>query len=259
MRGSSIIVILGGMLLLSGCGMTSTKFSETSPLKEVSFVTPIPYEKGKLQEEYPAWFDDDGNIVYPIKPGTKEYNKLYKKLSGDYSEVVKEAGMPKDLVDRLDTETLLQGVEDSPFRLAFAYYDTLQVALESESLQDYGFSELLRREDAYRAAAKSYMSRDIKAVEREEVSGEKQEEICGLMTRVLLEEYLILSKHGYEAMTEQEREQIWRAMQNNRLEEQELEWAVPQGVEPEEGENNFEMLLNQQGNPWKKYADEVRN
>lgn len=62
------------MLILSGCGAVD---DSKKVISSVNMVTPIPCDTQKLQNDYPEWFDEEGHIVYPIKPGTKEYKKLY--------------------------------------------------------------------------------------------------------------------------------------------------------------------------------------
>lgn len=255
MKNKSIVcMLLSVCVFLSGCGGGATQKKEKSSDKTVEetvqvYVTPVPADKEELIKRYPDWFDQDGNIVYSIKPGSEEYNKIYKEVGSD--RIREEVDMPKDLVDRLDTDTLLQAVEDSPFLVQFGIYNTLEIALECESGFLYGMEVLLKREDAYRAAYQAYTEREVKA------SGEQSMEDAMLITKILLEQHLLFQKHGYDRLSTEERENVRKAVQRNREEEQKIE---DEGVifppEDENAKYNFDAILNQEGNPWKEFLEE---
>lgn len=264
MKNKSIIcMLLSVCIFLSGCGAGNSQQKEGSKEKMVDetvqvYVTPVPADKEELIKRYPDWFDQDGNIVYSIKPGSKTYKKIYNKYykkktgaDGVMKQVMEEVDMPKDLVDRLDTDTLLQAVEDSPFLVQFGIYNTLEIALECESGFLYGMEVLLKREDAYRAAYQAYTEREVKA------SGEQSMEDAMLITKILLEQHLLFQKHGYDRLSTEERENVRKAVQRNREEEQKIE---DEGVifppEDENAKYNFDAILNQEGNPWKEFLEE---
>ena len=67
---------------------------------------------------------------------------------------------------------------------------------------------LLRREDAYRAAAESYLGRNLKV---------SDEEVCvpPMIELLLLEEFLISREDAYYKFSEEERREILEAVEKN--------------------------------------------
>lgn len=239
-------------LLLAGCGnVVKTGISKTTNTtdntKKVLAEEIEQLEEDKvdavLMEQYPEWFDEDGNIVYPYTPyQPKKWKKACKK--GDMHEKLR---IPTELVDALSTKRLLKAVEDYPFWW-IDFYNSTDDAVYFLSHMFYGMEALLAREDYGRVAFESYCSRDIKPTKKYNDRKNSMKD-RDLLKQLMLEEYLIAQEATYEALTEEERNLMIKTyrkskkkkMKLRRYKEHQVLWIC---------QYSFEASISEDDNPW---------
>lgn len=223
-----IMVLTVAIMFFTGCGAktdketvvsSSEKQQEVSEQQEASpaltearafledlerdKVTPDEKNYEDVKKKYPEWFDEAGGIVYPVLPGSAEWKKATT------SRGVNEACLiPEEIVNAVDTKTLLKAVEDYPLLYAYTNYDYYECGLQYLAETFYGMNVLLRREDACRAAAESYLSRKLKASDEESDDLQMREAL-------LLEEFLFSREDAYFKFNEEERKEIVKAVEKN--------------------------------------------
>lgn len=238
MKRQVYAVFLIVVLFLTGCDSKTDKDVSSGKTKSVTqtigFVTPMPGDRQELQKKYPEWFDQNGDIVYPVTVGSDEMKAA--KTHQDRTELLQ---IPKEIVDTVDSETLLKAVEAYPL-LDFSLYDSLELGLEQVSAGFYGMETLLKRKDAYRAAISSYRSRG-KLNYGDGVTAGKT------LDQMHLEEYLISRPYVYENLTEEERKKVLEMIHQNSIMEKKMGKKLG-GLNYEYG---FEEMIAEEGNPWK--------
>lgn len=242
-----ILAVLCGILVLIGClagvgiqnymsqdtQKSSTANKEIIIPETANLALPVKGNIEELHKNFPNWFNEEGAISYPVTPGSKEWEE-----AETHQEMRELVQIPKEIVDAIDTEKLLKAVEAYPL-FDFNLYDDFEQGLKEMSKGFYGMEVLLRRADAYKAAASSYLNRKV-VVYGDQVKDQKQ------MNEIRLEEYLISKRYAYEGMTEEERETIWEAIQKNQEVEEQLRSL---GAVYEYG---FYEMIQTKNNPWKK-------
>lgn len=218
-----MIVLAAFIMLFTGCGIQAEEktdvFFSSEEQKEFSLaeidaiafledlakdkVMPVTGNHRKLKKKYPEWFGKDGKITYPILPGSDKWKKA--KTAREMNSLCQ---IPKEIVNAVDTKTLLKAVEDYPILYAYTNHDYYGLGLQYLAKEFYGMNVLLRREDAYRAAAESYLGRNLKV---------SDEEVCvpPMIELLLLEEFLISREDAYYKFSEEERREILEAVEKN--------------------------------------------
>ncbi|RKI58330.1 hypothetical protein D7V86_15960 [bacterium D16-51] len=218
-----IVVLIAFTALFTGCGVQAGEkadgsFSleeqeEVSPAKidAIAFLEDLAKDKvmpdtgnyKKVKKKYPKWFGEDGKIVYPVLPGSDEWKKA-KNLWG----MNEACQIPEEIVNAVDTKILLKAVEEFPLLYASLHYDYYELGLQYFAEVFYGMNVLLRREDASRAAADSYLARNLKTPD-----GEFDD--LRVREALLLEEFLISREDAYYKFNEKERKEILKAVEKN--------------------------------------------
>lgn len=254
-----IYLLCACALVLTGCGnkKTDTNSVTSMPvslevqqdkdalakLQKMSEKSLIAKKVSKtvLQKKYPDWLTKSGDIKYPVRPGDKKWEAA--KTQNDLYEL---SDIPKEIVDSVDTETLLKAVEEHP--LLSQPYDIWSVGMEAFSRKFYGLKILLQREDAGIEAASVYMVKDMKEIVEKENSNEdkKQVQADEDYHKIVLEEYLISAEKTYEQMDDTKKQQVLKAIKANY--EYEKEIASNAGAQ----EYHFYDMIKYGDNPWKK-------
>ncbi|RKI38567.1 hypothetical protein D7V86_15970 [bacterium D16-51] len=218
-----MIILAVFIMLFTGCGVqagekadgsfSSEEQEEVSPAKidAIAFledlskdkVMPVTGNHRKVKKKYPEWFGKNGKITYPILPGSDKWKKA--KTAQEMNGLCQ---IPKEIINAVDTRTLLKAVEDYPILYAYTNHDYYELGLQYLAKEFYGMNVLLRREDAYRVAAESYLSRNLKV---------SDEEVCvpPMIELLLLEEFLISREDAYYKFSEGERREILEAVEKN--------------------------------------------
>lgn len=176
-------------------------------------VTPDGKNYREVKKKYPEWVGKGGRIVYPVLPGSAEWKKAESSRGVNNSCLI-----PEEIVNAVDTKTLLEAVEEYPLLYAYAHYDYYELGLQYFAKTFYGMNVLLRREDACHAAADSYLSRELKE------PGEESDDIK-MLEVLLLEEFLFSREDAYYKFSEEEREEILKAVQKNYVIEKKIHSA----------------------------------
>ena len=90
----------------------------------------------------------------------------------------------------------------------YHHFDSFAVGLQRLVEVFYGMNVLLRREDACRAAAESYLSRNLKALP-------EGYDDFQMLEVLLLEEFLISREDAYYKFSEEERREILETVEKN--------------------------------------------
>lgn len=216
--------------VLSGCVINDGQ--ERGSANSV-FVIEKSEKMEEIQNQYPNWFDKEGKISYPYTLDSDEV-----KQAATFEERAKLVQIPEEIVDNVDTSVLLDAVERYPL-LDFSLYDSFELGLKQLSEQFYGMEALLEREDGYKAAFLSFSERKEKEIEETE----KITDIYALVTQIHIEEYLMLTKEAYEAMTEQQRQEVLDTLEALHTtiaeKEQDLPLSLSYGLEEMLEENDF--------------------
>lgn len=237
--------------LLTGCGNamkanTAEDAKVTDKTKKVLVKEIEEIKEDKVDEaiieQYPEWFDKDGNIVYPC---TKYQQKKWKKADkeGKLPEIL---NLPEELIDALSTKQLLKVVENYPLLMFYIYYD-MEEAVYYRARMFNGMEELLKREDCGRAAFESYCGRDIKPAEKYNDLKNYMKD-SDLLNQLSLEEYLIGQESTYEVLAEAERWHMIKTYKENRKKKEKLA-AYSDSWDDFYG---FEAIVGKGENPWNK-------
>ena len=225
-----MLILAACIMFLTGCSAQAEKGADSSfssegqsgssPAEDGAMVflgelaedTVTPDEKDykELKKKYPEWFGKDGKIVYPVLPGSDEW----KEASGDRGTNT-SCQIPEEIVNAVDTKTLLDAVEEYPLLYAYAHNDSYAAGLQYLAETFYGMNVLLRREDAYRVAADSYLSRQLG-------TSDESSDDSGMLERLLLEEFLFSREYAYQKFSEEERQKILEAVEKNHDKELQL-------------------------------------
>lgn len=237
------------IISLTGCGSvvgtnasSNEKITDNTEMVLAEVTEQLEEDKADaaLMEQYPEWFDENGNIVYPYTPyQPKKWKKACKK--GDMHEKLR---IPTELVDALSTKRLLKAVEDYPFWW-IDYYNSTDDAVYFLSRMFYGMEALLAREDYGRAAFESYCSRDIKPTKKYNDRKNSMKD-RDLLKQLMLEEYLIAQEATYEALTEEERNLMIKTYRKSKKKKMKLKrydylWVC---------QYSFEASISEDNNPW---------
>ena len=197
--------------------------------------------KAELKEKYPDWFTKSGDIKYPVKPGDEKWSDTKSQ-----KELYELSDIPKEIVDVLDTKTLLKAVEAHP--LLSQPYDIWSVGMEAFSHRFYGLKTLLQREDSGIVAASFYLAKDMKKIVEKENSDEGNKQVMADEDyhKIILEEYLISTKKTYEQMDDNQRQQVLKAIKDN--------YEVEKEINKNAGflQYHFYDIIAYGNNPWKK-------
>lgn len=196
-------------------------------------VTPVDTDYKILQKKYPQWFDKNGDIVYPILPGSVEW-----KDTKTPQERYDLCQIPTEIVDAVDTASLLKAVEKHPLFLELSFYDSYYAGLEYMSNLFYGLHVLLQRKDAYKVAASSYLERNPG----------KTKDAVQVHFELFIEEFLLSRKYAYQKLGKEERKEILKAIANNYEMENEIKSAASGR------EYHFYDMVAYENNPWQKEA-----
>lgn len=220
MKTGMAILLISFILLFTGCGTqagteTGSSFSseeqrEIPPgeVEALAFldklaenkVTPNGRAQGDFKIKYPQWFDKNDKIIYP------SFDELRKAKTNE--EVDELCQIPEEIVNTANTKTLLRAVEGYPKLSVYHHFDSFAVGLQRLVEVFYGMNVLLRREDACRAAAESYLSRNLKALP-------EGYDDFQMLEALLLEEFLISREDAYYKFSEEERREILEAVEKN--------------------------------------------
>lgn len=245
----AIVTVL--IMFFTGCGVQAGEEAGSSiSLEERGMVSPVNKARTFLEEmaedkvmpdtgnykkvkkKYPEWFGEDGKIVYPVLPGSAEWKKARNHRGMNAS-----CQIPEEIVNAADTKILLTAVEEFPLLYASVHYDYYEFGLQYFAEVFYGMNVLLRREDACRAAAESYLSRNLK------VLPEGYDDLQ-MREALLLEEFLISQEDAYYKFSEEERREILKAVEKNYDIEKKLFLACG-GIE-----YHFYDMVAYGDNPW---------
>lgn len=218
-----IVILIIFAIFFTGCGVqggekadgsfSSEEQGEVSPaeIDAIAFLEEMVEDKvmpdtgnyKKVKKKYPEWFGEDGKIVYPVLPGSAEWKKARNHRGMNAS-----CQIPEEIVNAVDTKTLLKAVEEFPLLYASVHYDYYEFGLQYFAEVFYGMNVLLRREDACHAAAESYLSRNLKALPEGYDDLQMREAL-------LLEEFLISREDAYYKFSEEERREILETVEKN--------------------------------------------
>lgn len=251
------LCILGVLfcILLVGCGNAmdtntarDTKTTNNTRKVLAEGIEQIEEDKADavLIEQYPEWFDKDGNIVYPYTPyKPKKWKKAWKK-AGSYIGLTEMLQIPEELVNALSTKRLLKAVEEYPL-LDIERYNNTKEALEDFSGMFYGMKALLEREDCGRVAFESYCSRSIKPTKKYN-DNKNYSKDSDLLNQLVLEEYLIAQETTYEALNEEERSLMIKTYRKNKKKKEKLKGFSDMLLY----HYGFEAIASKGDNPWNK-------
>ena len=85
-----------------------------------------------------------GAYIYPVLPGTKEWNDL-----GSLEKRIEACRVPDEILASMSTPALVETVITYPFFNSLYSYDKLEWGIDALNNKFSGFQELLKREDAY--------------------------------------------------------------------------------------------------------------
>lgn len=191
-----------------------------------------------VQKKYPDWFDGEGNILYPVQPGDKAWKKVKTQ-----EELYRLVDIPKEIVDAIDTKTLLEAVEKYPLLFQLTCTEIWTEGAVEMSKHFYGFKVLLQRKDVATVAAAAYLKRDMQKI-YEQTKG-NDAEAWENYQRILIEEYLFSTKTAYEQMNKAKRNELINAIKKN----YEAEKRIVKGYNPK---YHFYDMLAYGDNPWKQ-------
>lgn len=110
----------------------------------------------ELSVEYADWYDEEGNLKYPM---TKE-NPEWKYLNGPEGRY-EACQIPEEILKSLSTEEVLQMVLEYPNFSSFQIYDDEVMNFENLRQNFNGLEELLSREDCKEVVLETYKDWEI--------------------------------------------------------------------------------------------------
>lgn len=144
-----IIFCMLCMLLLLGSTITyASKYSEMD----------TTYEE-RLTYRAEMWVGDNGEIEYPITTNDKEWTSLKS-----HEEMVNACTIPTELLEKINTEELVDLMMDYPLINDLLLFDDIQTGFEVLSQESNILSELLKREDGAKKLLEKYSEFKVKKV-----------------------------------------------------------------------------------------------
>ena len=190
-----------------------------------------------LQKEYPQWFDKEKGIIYPVDQRDEKWELM------DFREQCELCQVPKEIIQALSTEQLLDVVSRYPLIQTICIYDTLEIGVETVAEEQFtALGELMDREDIYPVCWKMYQEFDLSTLQEKDADDTEKED---MIYASYLVEYVLSRKEAYEYFNEKERKEIWQRTRD--VKKQREEYASS-GVWVRECFDG--ILLYDEKNPW---------
>jgi hypothetical protein len=129
--------VIGNQTIVSGSNLVSSGFSDSE----------------RSNQEY---------YIFPIRPGTKGWEKLET-----VEEIYQSAQIPKDILENMDTKSLIKTCLEHPILMITDNFDTLQNEFKNLRNNFNGLNELLNRKDAGDNLLSEYQAINIEEIVRE--------------------------------------------------------------------------------------------
>lgn len=207
MIGNGCMLLLCGMVL-TGCqgnADTVTNGENVNITSETVSEAEIDHQREALQEKYPEWFDEEGQVSYPHQPGDEEW-----KAAKSHEKLVELVQVPREIIDDLTTEELLEVVEENPL-FGFDIYDSVSLGVEQMAGFFSAMDCLLEREDVGTVAWKHFVESQVSD---EELKESEDGYPNRLVSSLVLEEYIMSQQKIFDQITKEEGEELTSLAEN---------------------------------------------
>lgn len=194
-------------------------------------------KNGNLYKEYPQWFDENNEVVYPVDQQDEKWESM------DFQKQCESCQIPKEISKALSTEQLLDVVSRYPLIQTICIYDTLEMGVETVAEEQFAaLQELINREDIYSVCWKAYQEFDISASYEKDYDDADKESV---LYASYIVEYVLSRKEAYEYFDENQRKEIWQKTRDIKKLREEY---ASSGAWVGEGFDG--ILLHDEKNPW---------
>jgi hypothetical protein len=147
-----------------------------------------------------ACFAQENSVTwdYPIKPGMEEWKNFKSR-----PEMVAACQVPQSILEKIDTENLVELCFNYPLIHDINAYNILQIGFDNVTSDFNGFTELFQRHDAGAILLERYLSKNVDEVKEMSESWERGLYIANLsLLELFLSQEIIISKLTRDEKTE---------------------------------------------------------